>query len=87
MQELDNKLEADYEVGEIIKDKIIPYAVDWFTGKALEFEEAEFDSDEYDGYDDEEEDDDDEDVDDTENAKVKKIYIYNNKLNKINKIK
>jgi nucleosome assembly protein 1-like 1 len=69
MQELDNKLEADYEVGEIIKDKIIPYAVDWFTGNALEFEEAEFDSDEYDGYDDEEEDDDDEDVDDTENAK------------------
>jgi len=39
MQELDNELEADYEVGEITKDKITPYTVDWFTDKALEFEE------------------------------------------------
>jgi nucleosome assembly protein 1-like 1 len=70
MQELDSKLEADYEVGEIIKDKIIPYAVDWFTGKALEFEEADFDSDEYDGYVDEDDEDDDDDDDDADNAKI-----------------
>jgi len=70
MQELDNRLEADYEVGEIIKDKIIPYAVDWFTGKALEYEEADYESDEYDGYDDDEVEDDDDDDDDAENAKT-----------------
>ncbi|KAI9024440.1 hypothetical protein CLU79DRAFT_747188 [Phycomyces nitens] len=40
---LDAKLEADYEMGEEFKDKIIPHAVDYFTGKALEYEEFEGD--------------------------------------------
>jgi nucleosome assembly protein 1-like 1 len=35
---LDAKLEADYEMGEEFKEKIIPRAVDYFTGKALDFE-------------------------------------------------
>ncbi|RKP24813.1 hypothetical protein SYNPS1DRAFT_4467, partial [Syncephalis pseudoplumigaleata] len=34
--ELDSRLEADYELGEEFKEKIIPHAVDWFTGKALQ---------------------------------------------------
>jgi nucleosome assembly protein 1-like 1 len=38
---LDAKLEADYEMGEEFKDKIIPHAVDYFTGKALQFEDYE----------------------------------------------
>ncbi|KAI8877559.1 NAP-domain-containing protein [Backusella circina FSU 941] len=49
---LDMKLEADYEVGEIFKDKVIPYAVDYFTGKALEYEDYE-NSDDYEDIDDE----------------------------------
>ncbi|KAJ3050325.1 hypothetical protein HK097_008707 [Rhizophlyctis rosea] len=65
LHELDAKLEADYEVGEIIKEKLIPRAIDWFTGKALEYEEGEYDEDEmgewFDGDDDDEEDDDDDD--------------------------
>lgn len=42
---LDAKLEADYEMGEEFKDKIIPHAVDYFTGKALEYEDFEGDDD------------------------------------------
>ncbi|KAI9496849.1 hypothetical protein BDB00DRAFT_757610, partial [Zychaea mexicana] len=64
---LDAKLEADYEMGEEFKDKIIPHAVDYFTGKALEYEDFEGDDDfEDDFYDEEdsEEDDDDEDESD-----------------------
>ncbi|KAI9315891.1 hypothetical protein BX666DRAFT_1952499 [Dichotomocladium elegans] len=36
---LDAKLEVDYETGEEFKDKIIPRAIDYFTGKALEYED------------------------------------------------
>jgi nucleosome assembly protein 1-like 1 len=36
--ELNEKLEADYEIGEFIKEKLIPHAIDWFTGKAVEYE-------------------------------------------------
>ncbi|KAI9314829.1 hypothetical protein BX666DRAFT_416542 [Dichotomocladium elegans] len=42
---LDAKLEADYEMGEEFKDKIIPHAVDYFTGKALEYESFDGDDD------------------------------------------
>ncbi|GKD74244.1 nucleosome assembly protein 1;2 [Tanacetum coccineum] len=47
-------MEQDYDIGSTIRDKIIPHAVSWFTGKAVE-------EDEFDGL--EEEDDDDEDDD------------------------
>lgn len=44
MQEVDELVEADYEVGELIKEKLIPNAIDWFTGKAVEYDsEEEFD--------------------------------------------
>ncbi|CAG8476324.1 148_t:CDS:2 [Acaulospora colombiana] len=32
---LDERLEMDYQIGEDIKEKLIPRAVDWYTGKAL----------------------------------------------------
>eukprot|EP00891_Asterochloris_glomerata_P006998 jgi/Astpho2/6998/e_gw1.00107.95.1_t len=35
MQELQTALEEDYEIGEHIKDNIVPRAVKWFTGEAL----------------------------------------------------
>ncbi|KAI8087789.1 uncharacterized protein B0P05DRAFT_585003 [Gilbertella persicaria] len=71
---LDAKLEADYEMGEEFKDKIIPHAVDYFTGKALQYED--YDDEDYDDfYEDEDEDDeddeeDDEDADDADDAAV-----------------
>ena len=36
--ELRGRLECDYEVGDLFKTKIIPAAVYWFTGKALEYD-------------------------------------------------
>lgn len=42
---LDAKLEADYEMGEEFKDKIIPHAVDYFTGKALQYEDYDDEED------------------------------------------
>ncbi|KAJ8652169.1 hypothetical protein O0I10_012227 [Lichtheimia ornata] len=59
---LDAKLEVDYETGEEFKDKIIPHAVDYFTGKALEYEG--FESEDEEDFFEEEEDDDDDDLDD-----------------------
>lgn len=59
--ELEENLQNDYSIGELIKEKLIPRAVDWFTGNALKYE-AEF-ADEYDG---QEEDDDDENDEDDE---------------------
>ncbi|KAJ3107880.1 hypothetical protein HDU97_002812 [Phlyctochytrium planicorne] len=51
-------VEADYEFGEIIKEKIIPNAIDWFTGKALTYEGFDEDEDwEGEGEDDDEDED------------------------------
>lgn len=58
--DIEDRLELDYQLGEDIKEKLIPRAIDWFTGEALAFEEE---SDE-DGLDGEDFDDDDEDEDD-----------------------
>ncbi|CAO3600231.1 unnamed protein product [Absidia cylindrospora] len=74
---LDAKLEADYEIGEEFKDKVIPHAIDYFTGKALEYEDFDgdddFDDDFYDDVseedDDDDEEEDDDDDDDTQPAK------------------
>ncbi|QPG74302.1 hypothetical protein FOA43_001628 [Brettanomyces nanus] len=81
--ELEQRLQMDYEIGELIKDKLIPRAVDWFTGDALQYEfDAGEDFDE-DGEEDEEikdedeeeegeNDDDDDDDDDEGNQNVSK---------------
>ncbi|KAG2219392.1 hypothetical protein INT45_010968 [Circinella minor] len=65
---LDAKLEVDYETGEEFKDKIIPHAIDYFTGKALEYEdfpaEDEFEDEFYEDDEDDEDDDDEESDDD-----------------------
>jgi len=77
--ELETQLELDFELGEVLKTKIIPDAVHWFTGEALQYDqdyedydEEEYDEDEDDeegeddddGQDDDQEDDDDNDDDD-----------------------
>lgn len=68
--DIEERLELDYQLGEDIKEKLIPRAVDWFTGEALAFEEI--DEDDLDGeeFDDDEDDEDDmsEDHDDEEES-------------------
>ncbi|KAF9584525.1 hypothetical protein BGW38_006134 [Lunasporangiospora selenospora] len=66
-EDLDERLEGDYQLGEEIKDSIVPRAVDWFTGKALQYggHDDQYEDDfEYDDEDEEDEEDDDEDDDD-----------------------
>ena len=42
-EELQTALENDFELGEIFKSRLIRHAVDWFTGKALEYEDNDGD--------------------------------------------
>lgn len=60
--DIEERLELDYQLGEDIKEKLIPRAIDWFTGEALQFEELGDDMD-GDEFEDEDEDDEDEDED------------------------
>ena len=67
--DIEERLELDYQLGEDIKEKLIPRAIDWFTGEALAFEELEdFEENDYDEEDDEDDDDlsDDRDEDEEE---------------------
>ena len=67
--DIEERLELDYQLGEDIKEKLIPRAVDWFTGEALQFEQLdEFDEAEFEDEDDEDEDEDDEDRDEDEES-------------------
>ncbi|XP_039070795.1 nucleosome assembly protein 1;4-like [Hibiscus syriacus] len=59
-EELQDRMEHDYNIGSEIRDKLIPHAVSWFTGEAVQGNEydaleGDFDSDD-------EDDDEDEDV-------------------------
>ncbi|RMJ27641.1 Nucleosome assembly protein [Aspergillus sp. HF37] len=65
--DIEERLELDYQLGEDIKEKLIPRAIDWFTGEALQFEELGDDM-EGDEFEDDEDEDEDEDEDD-EDAK------------------
>ncbi|CAK9179951.1 unnamed protein product [Ilex paraguariensis] len=82
-EELQNQMEQDYDIGSTIRDKIIPHAVSWFTGEAVQGDELEdvededddeddVDEDEEDEDEDEDEDDDDEDEDEEEGKGRKK---------------
>ncbi|WFD44949.1 histone chaperone [Malassezia psittaci] len=62
MDALEERLELDYQIGEDLKDRIVPHAVDFFTGKALHYENPE-EWDDDDLGDDDEYDDDDDDED------------------------
>ena len=77
--DIEERLELDYQLGEDIKEKLIPRAIDWFTGEALQFEELgdELDHDEFEDEEDEDDEDDDEeeggsdrDVDDDSDEEV-----------------
>ena len=68
--DVEERLELDYQLGEDIKEKLIPRAIDWFTGEALQFEEVDEDLEEgdFEDEDDEEDDDGSEDRDDEEES-------------------
>uniref|UniRef100_A0A7N0V063 Uncharacterized protein n=1 Tax=Kalanchoe fedtschenkoi TaxID=63787 RepID=A0A7N0V063_KALFE len=58
-EELQNRMEQDYDIGSTIRDKIIPHAVSWFTGEAVEGDECDdLDEDREDKDDEEEEEED-----------------------------
>jgi nucleosome assembly protein 1-like 1 len=65
LEDIEQKLETDYQIGEDLKEKIIPRAVDYFTGKALEYEVMDEDDDEFD---EDVDDDDDEDAIDDDDS-------------------
>ncbi|KAI9797531.1 MAG: hypothetical protein M1833_005442 [Piccolia ochrophora] len=68
--DIEERLELDYQLGEDIKEKLIPRAIDWFTGEALQFEELDEDLEEGDFEDEDDDEDDDisEDRDDEEES-------------------
>ena len=68
--DIEERLELDYQLGEDIKEKLIPRAIDWFTGEALQFEELddELEEGDFEDEDDEEEDDMSEDHDDEDES-------------------
>ena len=73
LEELEEKLEIDYQIGEDLKEKVIPRAIDYFTGKALEFDMSDDEDDYSIGEDDDEDDDDvDDDVDSDGDAPPRK---------------
>jgi len=60
LDEIEEKLEMDYQIGEDLKEKVIPRAIDYFTGKALDYEVMDdSDEDDFEDLDDDEEDFDD----------------------------
>src|SRR2546421_10411822 len=59
VSDIEERLELDYQLGEDIKEKLIPRAIDWFTGEALQFEELEDDLEEGDFEDEDDEEDED----------------------------
>ncbi|KAJ8478209.1 hypothetical protein OPV22_021936 [Ensete ventricosum] len=61
-EQLQSQMELDYDIGSTIRDKIIPHAVSWFTGEAVQDDDTEIEDDE-DGEDEEDEDEDEEDED------------------------
>ncbi|XWS26682.1 hypothetical protein CRYUN_Cryun26dG0051300 [Craigia yunnanensis] len=75
-EELQNQMEQDYDIGSTIRDKIIPHAVSWFTGEAIQGDELELEDEDEDDDGDEDEEDEDEDEDDEdeeeEETKTKK---------------
>ncbi|KAF1985979.1 nucleosome assembly protein-like protein [Aulographum hederae CBS 113979] len=70
-EDIEERLELDYQLGEDIKEKLIPRAVDWFTGEALQYEgalEDDFEEGDFEDEDDEEEDDLSEDREDDDES-------------------
>jgi nucleosome assembly protein 1-like 1 len=64
-EELQNQMENDYDIGSTIRDKVIPHAVSWFTGEAIQGDDLDIEDD--DDEDDLDDDEDEEDFEDEDN--------------------
>ncbi|KAG8983012.1 hypothetical protein FRB90_006364 [Tulasnella sp. 427] len=71
LDELRYKLELDFDIGEDLKDRVIPRAIDFFTGKSLEYDMLDGDS-AGDSEGDEDEDEDEDEESSEEEVPVKK---------------
>lgn len=69
-EDLEARLELDYQLGEEIKDRLIPRAIDWFSGDAVDFAYPE-EFGEGEEFTDEEEGDSDSDDDDEDDGQPK----------------
>lgn len=75
LEELAHGFELDYEVGQVLKDVIVPKAVLYYTGELSDEGDDEFDDfgeDDEDDEDDDDEDDDDEDEEEERQRQLKK---------------
>ncbi|EGG02653.1 uncharacterized protein MELLADRAFT_78762 [Melampsora larici-populina 98AG31] len=72
--DIEQCLELDYQIGEDLKERIIPRAIDFFTGKALRFEEG-VDDELLDEFDDDNDDDDDDDDDDEDGDAPDRLVV------------
>jgi len=70
-EETEALLAADFEIGHFFRDRIIPRAVLYFTGEALEDEDDDYEEEEDEDGDDEDDDDEDEDDDDEDEGPKK----------------
>lgn len=59
-EETQRKIAMDYQMGEVLKERIVPHAVMWFTGQGDD--ESDDDDEDYDDEDDDEDDEDDGDA-------------------------
>ncbi|KAH7302150.1 hypothetical protein KP509_23G058600 [Ceratopteris richardii] len=89
-EQLQDIMEQDYDIGSTIRDKIIPHAVSWFTGEALqaeEFEDIEDDDDEesedVEDEDEEEDDENEETEEEKDSAKPQKSSASTNSASKV----
>ena len=74
--DIEERLELDYQLGEDIKEKLIPRAIDWFTGEALQFEELDEDVEEGEFEDEDDEDDDDAEEQDDEEESDEEVRCH-----------
>jgi len=79
-EDAQESLEMDYQLGQDLKERVIPRAIDYFTGKALEWEDedGEDDFDEDDEFDEDEDEEDENDSDDDVPASRRKTNKGNN---------
>ena len=74
-EDIEERLELDYQLGEDIKEKLIPRAIDWFTGEALAFEEYDEDAEEAEFEDEDDDDDEDEEEHDDEDDSDEEVNV------------
>lgn len=66
IDELREEVEADFEIGMVLRDELVPDAYRWFSGEAAEEEDEDEDDEDDEDEDDDDDDDEDDEDDDSE---------------------